>query len=80
MYQVIKKHPPLVDQYAKKLINDKVVTQDEYKVHRVTYTHKIVSELCTCAGFISGGGVCFHINNWFPYHYYGVPLNYFHYF
>lgn len=32
MYQVIKKHFPLVDQYAKKLINEKVVTEDEYKV------------------------------------------------
>lgn len=33
MYQVIKKHSPVVDQYAKKLINDKVVTEEEYKVH-----------------------------------------------
>ena len=33
MYQVIKKHPPLVELYAKKLINEKVVTEDEYKVH-----------------------------------------------
>ena len=33
MYQVIKKHPPLVEQYSKKLINEKVVTEDEYKVH-----------------------------------------------
>ena len=32
MYQVIKKHFPVVDQYAKKLINEKAVTEDEYKV------------------------------------------------
>ena len=43
MYQVIKKHSPLVDQYAKKLINDKVVTEDEYKVCSIMYIHKIVS-------------------------------------
>ena len=35
MYQVIKKHPPLVDQYAAKLINEKVVTEEEYKVRTV---------------------------------------------
>ena len=33
MYQVIKKHSTVVDQYAKKLINEKVVTEEEYKVY-----------------------------------------------
>ena len=33
MYQVIKKHSPVVDQYAKKLVNEKVVTEEEYKVY-----------------------------------------------
>ena len=32
MYQVIKKHSPVVDQYAKKLIGEKVVSEEEYKV------------------------------------------------
>ena len=33
VYQVIKKHPSLVDQYTTKLISEKVVTEGEYKVH-----------------------------------------------
>ena len=48
MYQVIKKHPPLVDQYAKKLINDKVVTEDEYKVCSIMYIHKICHLQLSC--------------------------------
>ena len=40
MYQVIKKHSPVVDQYAKKLVNEKVVSEEEYKVWSVVYVHR----------------------------------------
>lgn len=32
MYKVIKKTPPVLDKYAEKLIEEKVVTQEEVKV------------------------------------------------
>ena len=47
MYQVIKKHPPDVDQYAKKLVGEKVVSEEEYKVlsqcGQITYLCRLVS-------------------------------------
>ena len=59
MYQVIKKHPPLVDQYAKKLINDKVVTEDEYKVCSIIY--RIAGNIGkNINGFKFGGSVRDH--------------------
>jgi len=32
MYKVIKKTPPVLDKYAEKLIEEKVVTKEEVKV------------------------------------------------
>ncbi len=37
MYQTIKKHPPVVEQYAGKLIKEGVVSEVDYKSERQTY-------------------------------------------
>ncbi len=37
MYQTIKQHPPVVEQYAAKLIKEGVVSEKEYKAVRETY-------------------------------------------
>lgn len=38
MYKVIKETPPVLDKYAEKLIEEKVVTKEEVKVGNILVT------------------------------------------
>jgi len=51
MYQSIKKHKPVVEQYSQALIQSKVVTEQEYAVSKIqwvtyvcTYVHSLARQ------------------------------------